>query len=174
MPRPRTCRSAIFASAGRRSHALAAAAAALVSAAPPPAPDWWLLTTSKNPTVILYIDAASLEPVSAGKLVWLERVYETRSAEGAKRSQSRVIVDCARRLIGPHTLRSEDEAGRTMADLSATVTHPEMTPVPPGTVYEDVLSFVCDGKRSYDHVEAGQTPLSDSVEVFRILRARAS
>jgi len=165
--------SAAFAFGKTARGVLAAAGACLAAAAPAPAADWWLLTTSHDPNVALYIDAASIAPSAAGKLVWLERVYETRSNEGAKRAQSHVIVDCAKRLIGPHALRSEDEAGRTMEDLTVTVRAPEMTPVPAGTVYEEVLRFVCDGRRGYDHLASGLTPLADSVDVFRILRERS-
>ena len=135
--------------------------------------DWWLLTTSGGEhRAVLYIDANSLSESSGRKLVWLERVYETKSEYGVKRSRSRIEVDCSTRRIGARELRSFDENGAEVPRYTAIIPKAEMTPVPSGTVYENVLSFVCDGKRRYDHLPAEKTPLSDSAEIFQLLDQR--
>lgn len=135
--------------------------------------DWWLLTTTGGDRrAVLYIDANSLAESNGRKLVWLERVYETKSVYGAKRSRSRVEVDCGTRLVGARELRSFDDRGGEVPGYTAIIAKAEMTPVAPGTVYENVLSFICDGKRSYDHLPAEKTPLSDSPEVFKLLDQR--
>jgi hypothetical protein len=151
------------------------AGAVLGSATPAAAADWRLLTTSNdNGRVVLYIDAASLEDSGGRKLVRLERVHETKSEHGAKQAMSRIAIDCAKRLIGPRELRSWDDEGRELHDLSALIEAPEMTEVPPGTVYEDVLAFVCERNREYDHLADDLTPLSDAPEVFKLMRVRGN
>jgi hypothetical protein len=148
-------------------------ASLLVTTGPTAPSDWWLLsTTGGDYRTVLYIDANSLSENNGRKLVWLERVYETRSEYGAKRSRSRVEVDCATRLVGSRELRSFDNKGGEVPGYTAVIDKVEMTPVPPGTVYQSVLAFVCDGKRDYDHLAADVTPLSDSSEVFNLLRKR--
>lgn len=147
---------------------------ALLVAAPLPASDWWLLSVvSEHPRTILYIDAGSLVESGASKLVWLERVYETRSEYGAKRSRSRVEVDCGQKLIGTKELRSYDDKGEELHDYAAVIKVPELTPVPSGTIYESVLSFVCDGARDFDNLPSDRSPLSDSPEVFALMDERA-
>lgn len=147
---------------------------ALLVAAPPSASDWWLLSVvSEDPRTVLYIDAGSLVQSGANKLVWLERVYETRSEYGAKRSRSRVEVDCGRQMIGAKELRSYDDKGEELHDYAAVIKVPELTPVPSGTIYESVLSFVCDGARDFDNLPSDRSPLSDAPEVFALMDERA-
>lgn len=146
---------------------------ALLVAAPLPASDWWLLSVvSEDPRTVLYIDAGSLVESGANKLVWLERVYETRSEYGAKRSRSRVEVDCGRRLIGTKELRSYNDKGDELPDYTAVIKIPELTPVAGGTIYESVLSFVCDGERDFDNLPSDRSPLSDAPEVFALMDER--
>lgn len=135
--------------------------------------DWWLLTTTGGPhRAVLYIDANTLVGGDGSKLVWLERVYETESEYGAKRSRSRVEVDCQAKLIGARELRSINTEGALLPKYTAIIGKAEMTPVPPGTAYSNVLAFVCDGKRNFDHLSLDKTPLTDSPEVFRVLDQR--
>ena len=135
--------------------------------------NWWLLTTTGGDyRTVLYIDANSLSEVGGLHRVWLERVYENLSKYGAKRSRSRVDVDCEARRIGAKELRSFDNLGNELPGYKAVIEKPKLTPVPAGTVYENVLAFLCDGKRNYDHLKADRTPLSDAPEVFILLNER--
>jgi hypothetical protein len=135
--------------------------------------DWWLLTTTgSDHRTVLYIDANSRSDVSGRHRVWLERVYENLSKYGAKRSRSLVEVDCRARLVGAKELRSFDDKGQEVPGYNAVIEKPELAPVPADTVYENVLFFLCDGKRSYDHLKADKTPLRDAPEVFAILNER--
>jgi hypothetical protein len=148
---------------------------ALLIGASLPTSDWWLLSvTPDDPRTVLYIDAGSFVENGVNQLVWLERVYETRSEYGAKRARSRVEVDCKKRLIGAKELRSYDEVGAELPGYTAVIKDPELTPVPSDTIYESVPSFVCDGLRDYDNLPSNISPLSDAAEVFSLMDARAS